>query len=57
MLIYVGYAVFDYATPLFMSIDKEQVKKALSLLASIGKHTYIVEYKLNKDELIEFDDE
>lgn len=54
MTIYIGYIIDDYAHALYMSTDREKVKKELKKINE-GRHTYIVGYIIKGNELIELD--
>lgn len=54
MKIYVGYSVFDYATPLCMGLDKKSVQKTLDSY-NLSNSTWIEEYNLDSKTIIEFD--
>lgn len=54
MTVYIGYIIGDYAHALYMSTNREKVKKELEKIDG-GRHTYIVEYIIKGNELIELD--
>ena len=55
MTIYIGYIINDYACALYMSTDREKVKKELKKIEGGRRNTYIVGYIIKGNELIELD--
>lgn len=53
MTIYIGYIIGDYAHALYMSTNREKVKKELEKINR--RNTYIVEYTIKENNLIELD--
>lgn len=54
MIIYVGYILGDYAIPVCMGTNREKVQERLNQ-CSVNCSKWIEEYKIKKDEIIEFD--
>lgn len=53
--IYIGSAVFDYATPLCMGLDKQKVEEKMKSY-KLDRSCWVDEYELNKNDVIEFDE-
>lgn len=54
MKIYVGYVLGDYACALCVGLDKRSVENNLKSYG-IKRPTWVEEYELNKNEVVELD--
>jgi hypothetical protein len=55
MKVYVVYALFDYATAMFMSVDKNEALKEKDRLEKEGHHSWAIEYDFTKRKSFQLD--
>ena len=55
MKVYVVYALFDYATAMFMSVDKNEAKREENRFTKEGCNAWVVEYDFTKRKSFQLD--